>query len=574
MAPCRTWVDGATRAATLLAAAGLVASCGGTTPPPGSADPATVGPSAPASGSAGLASPGATVAAGPSAGPVSPGAVDDTAWILDPTAMAVDLDLTLDADKTVEAVVPIEGGSVSATGADGTVYTLDIPANALLTATLIGLTPVTSVGGLPFGGQQTHAVQLSPDGLFLYAPAVLTIAPVRPIPPGEQLPFGYEADGKDVILAQPVIESTAIQISVPHFSGNGVTRGLLADIEPDRRRIGGDAERRLTDALNAEVIRIRQEGGEFQGAFLSAAYEAAMLEFEQQVVVPRVAAAGESCAKGRLAIESVMSLDRQRQLLGLPSTASGLERYPGLVEKAARVCVIEEFELCVEDHVIHRMAMVWRSMERQFELLSLIGLELDAGPLREARELTVQCLTFKLKLESTGTVDAADGGYESTVTSEVTLRFDPDADTISGDAPLVNTAFTFKSPCGATSVKGGGDLVVNKLRILTARPDQFESRDLDLLLSYMPGPTSESAKIKICGSSGGRLPIPPFPAWTSTFLATHIAELDTDGASGGGYIALDWEVFGDEYYARKEWIRETRNIVEAGTFKLYHTPGA
>ena len=75
------------------------------------------------------------------------------------------------------AVIPIEGGSVSATGTDGTVYTLDIPANALLTETSIGLTPVTSIGGLPFGGEQTHAVQLSPDGLFLYEPAVLTIAP-------------------------------------------------------------------------------------------------------------------------------------------------------------------------------------------------------------------------------------------------------------------------------------------------------------------------------------------------------------------------------------------------------------
>ena len=177
-------------------------------------------------------------------------------------------------------------------------------------------------------------------------------------------------------------------------------------------------------------------------------------------------------------------------------------------------------------------------------------------------------------MESTGTLDVPDGGYESTVTSEVMLRFDPDASRISGEATLVNTAFTFKSPCGATSVKGDGDFVVNRLRILSARPDQFDSSEINFLLNYMPGPTSESAKVKICGSSGRRLPIPPFPAWTSTFLATHIAELDTDGANGGGYVAIDWEVFGDEYYAKKEWIKETDNIVEAGTFKLYHVPGA
>ena len=47
------------------------------------------------------------------------------------------------------------------------------------------------------------------------------------------------------------------------------------------------------------------------------------------------------------------------------------------------------------------------------------------------------------------------------------------------------------------------------------------------------------------------------------------------GSIGGGWIALDWEIFGNEYYAKKEWIKEANgNIVEAGTFKLYHTPGA
>ena len=564
MASRRAWVGGAGRVAAALAAAAFVASCGGTGPPAGSPDPGSANP--------GSANPGTS--AGPTAVGASPGAAEDTAWILDPAAVPVDLALTLDNAGAVEAVIPIEGGSVSTTGADGTVYTLDIPANALLTETSIGLTPVASVGGLPFGGQQTYAVQLSPDGLFLYSPAVLTIVPAQPIPPGEQLPFGYEADGRDVILAQPVIGSTDIQISVPHFSGSGVTRGLLADIEPDRRRIGGDAERRLTAALNAEVIRIRQEGGEFQGAFLSAAYEATMLEYERQVVVPRVAVAGESCAKGRLAIESVISLERHRQLLGVSSTASGLERYPGLVEKAARVCIVEEFELCAEEHVIHRMALVWRSMERQFAVFGMFGQALDEAPLREARELTVKCLTFRLKVESTGILDVADGGYESTVTSEVMLRFDPDESRISGEAVLVNTAFKFKAPCGATSITGDGDFAVNRLQILSARPDQFDSREIDFLVNYMPGPTSESAKIKICGSSGPSLPLPPFPAWTNTFLATHIAELDTDGANGGGYIAIDWEVFGDEYYAKKEWIKESGTIIETGTFKLYHTPGA
>ena len=522
---------------------------------------------------AGSAAPGSSSSLETSANPGSGADLGDLAWIFDSQAQPTDVAVALDAGKTVEALIPIEGGSLSATGADGTVYTLDIPKDALLTETTIGLTPVASISGMPFG-EQTYAVQFSPDGLFLYNAAVLTIAPVEAIPVGEQIAFGYLADGKDVILASPVFDSSEIEIQVQHFSGNGVTRGLLADIEPERRRLGGDAERRLSAAMSAELIRIRQEGGEWQGAQVAAAFEEALRQFEEQVVKPRVAAAGESCAAGRLAIETVLKLESQRQILGASEGGSGIDKYPGLVEKVARVCVLEEFELCVEDHVIHRMAMVWRGYERQFAVIGLLGVQLDDAVLREARELTIKCLTFKVKLESTGILDVDDGGYESRVTSEVTVRFDPDSSKISGDGPLVNEEFEFRSPCGATSITGGGTFEVVNLKILVARPDEFNPDDVNFLLTYMPGATSESAKIKICGSSGPPLALPAFPAWTSTFLATHINELDTSGEFGGGYAITGFEILGDEYFAKAEWIKESGQIVEVGTFKIYHTPGA
>lgn len=44
-------------------------------------------------------------------------------------------------------------------------------------------------------------------------------------------------------------------------------------------------------------------------------------------------------------------------------------------------------------------------------------------------------------------------------------------------------------------------------------------------------------------------------------------------ATDSGYITSDWEIFGDEYFAKKVWIKENSEIVETGTFKLYHTPG-
>jgi hypothetical protein len=497
-------------------------------------------------------------------------------WIFETPADPIQVGVELDSGKTVEAVIPVEGGTLSVTGADGTLYTLEIPSDALLNETTIGMTPVTNISGMPFGSEQTYAVQLSPDGLYLQNFAILTITPAEEIPLAEQIVFGYQAEGEDLILAAPVVDSSEIKIQVLHFSGNGVTQGLLADIEPVRQRLGGDAERRLQNAVSEALARERQrqlsgqsEGGEDINDIFSEAFR----QYVEQVIKPRVAAAGESCANGQLAIQTVLSFERQVQLLGMSEDfLAGIPELPELMETAARVCVIEEFELCVDEHVIHRMLPVWKGFERQYALLGIP----ESAALREARDLTIKCLTFNLKFESTGTLNAGDGGYESTVTSDITLRYNPDKGVlgiIEGEAPTVNDAFEWFSPCGAESVLGDGSpFKVFNLEILDEPDDQY-GHVRDFVLFYLPGNTTESATMNICGSAGS-LPIPPFPAWTSTFLVTHIDELAMGSSvTDSGYLAVDWEIFGDEYFAKKEWIKENGEIVETGTFKLYHTPG-
>lgn len=496
-------------------------------------------------------------------------------WIFDTPVAPIDVGVVLDTAKTVEAVIPVEGGTISATGTDGTVYTMEIPRDALLDETTIGLTPVTSVSGMPFGGEQTYAVQLSPEGLFLYKIAVLTITPAEPIPVGEQLVFGYLADGKDLTLAPPVVDSSEIKVQVLHFSGNGVTKGLLADIEPVRERLGGNLERRMNQAVAEHLGKSRD--AQLRGEAIELPdFESVFRAFEEQVVKLRVGAAGESCAAGRLAIQTVLGLERQRQLLGMSTGGHGLDEYPGLLDTAARVCVQEEFELCVEDHVIHRMAGVWRSLEHQF---AVMGESLDQALFREAQDLTIKCLTFRLAFESTATVRApGGGGYESSVTSEITLRLNLGEDRIRGEAPLVNEAFEYFTPaCVATGVRGGGGpFRVLQLKILTGKHDQFstgpatdDGREVNFLLTYLPGDTSESA-ILSCPDDPP-VTLPTFPHWTDAFVVTHAAELDSNA---GGYNAIDWEVFGDEYFAKKEWTRQVEEFVDAGTLKLYHTPGA
>ena len=152
-------------------------------------------------------------------------------YIFNTTAKPIDVGVVLETGGTVESLIPVEGGVISATAADGTLYKLEIPADALLKETLIGLTPVTSISSMPFGSEQTYAVQLSPEGLFLQNFAILTITPAVEIPIGEQIMFGYQGIGSDLLLAAPVADSSEIKINVLHFSGYGVTSGSM-DILP------------------------------------------------------------------------------------------------------------------------------------------------------------------------------------------------------------------------------------------------------------------------------------------------------------------------------------------------------
>jgi hypothetical protein len=91
----------------------------------------------------------------------------------------------------------------------------------------------------------------------------------------------------------------------------------------------------------------------------------------------------------------------------------------------------------------------------------------------------------------------------------------------------------------------------------------------DLVFTYYPGDTSESFTVT-CEDQ------PPFtapasPLWTGAFLVLHEVEMSQ---AAGGFVLDGWEILGDEYYAKREWINEDAGLglTEAGTAKLYHLP--
>lgn len=555
------------------------------------------------------AAPGGSPADKPPAGSSQKGKSPGADFIFSPPAEPASASVSPDSARSVEKTIPVAGGEIQAQGADGTLYTLQVPGDALEVDTTIKMTPA-AVAGLPFGQGPALAVQLEPDGLAFLNYVTLTITPKEEIPLKEQIFFGFQAGGKDVILAAPAADSREIRLKLLHFSGAGVTKGLLADIEPLRERLGGDAERRIQSEVGERLQRERQRqllgGDDKEITGLDEILSDAFTRYEKEVVAPRVAAAGESCAAGRLALQTVLGYERQRQLLGAADD-SGLSKYADLIDTVSRVCMKEEYELCASQHIIHRIIPVWLGMERQRQLL---GSE-NSALLKEGEELVKKCLTFELQFHSESNFDAGGGdGFTSSVDAKIPLKFDPGKMSITGTTALVNQDFEFRvKGCSTNSQRGGSSVAVMSLvPVSDTRSLQDQLGHVrDFTLMYFPERTSEVFTVK-CKDS----PLytsPPSGLWWSVYLVLHAEELQTGGeagaappapampdmsgmlagaesgfampmlpvpmvSQGAGFQVTDWEVFGNDYFAKKEWIKDdgSLGISEVGTLKLYHRP--
>jgi hypothetical protein len=119
------------------------------------------------------------------------------------------------------------GGEITATGADGTRYTLKVPAGALAEAEQISVTPVKRFGGLPFGGAALGA-ELTPNGLTFATPATLTIKSRRPLSKA-LIGFAY-ANSSRVLEAQAPSGSRRSRVlQIEHFSTGAVAGSTPAD---------------------------------------------------------------------------------------------------------------------------------------------------------------------------------------------------------------------------------------------------------------------------------------------------------------------------------------------------------
>jgi hypothetical protein len=135
-----------------------------------------------------------------------------------------------------QAVAAASGGSLTATAADGTAYSLQIPAGAVVDDVTITMTPLVGVAGLPAGSQFVAGVQFGPDGLQLYKPAILTITLPAGVDASQIAGLEYEGQGAAVRLTPMQVSGQTLTYFVTHFSGflaatdfDGILRRLFEE---------------------------------------------------------------------------------------------------------------------------------------------------------------------------------------------------------------------------------------------------------------------------------------------------------------------------------------------------------
>jgi hypothetical protein len=129
--------------------------------------------------------------------------------------------LTTEVDPLHSAsgtVTPLDGGRVTTTAADGTIYTLDVPAGAVAAPATVTLTPVIDLSGLSQPLAPLAAVRAEPSGLQFARPSRLTIDVPAGVPSSALAALLISDHGTRGELTPVATGTTSLALQVEHFS--------------------------------------------------------------------------------------------------------------------------------------------------------------------------------------------------------------------------------------------------------------------------------------------------------------------------------------------------------------------
>lgn len=219
------------------------------------------------------------------------------------------------AHAVTKEILTDQGGTITATGADGTTFTLTIPKNALAIDTAITMTPVSSLQGVTFSDGVVEAVQLTPDGLSFLQPASLTITPAHAIPVNRQIPFAYQGQGQHLHLALLTKDTSKITFPILHFTGYGVGGGSSGDSAGIAQHSAG-ATKDDYDAQVAEILQEARNGTISEDDAFAQARKVLDQEYQDVVVSAMEEAAVGPEEDVNAGIQTALGWAREYELLG------------------------------------------------------------------------------------------------------------------------------------------------------------------------------------------------------------------------------------------------------------------
>jgi hypothetical protein len=361
------------------------------------------------------------------------------------SAPPTNLTITLDESASVSALIPQKGGSMSATLANGLVYTLAIPEGALLSDQEVTMTPIRSIDGLPFSGGLIGGVQLEPDGTSLMAPATLTLTIPKGYDQKTLVGFAYHGTGTGFHLTPVNGDGSTVTLSILSFSGHGAASGTNQEASNQAGRSTGSAaddyEQQAADVINGARSR-----GELNDSEIKKITEL-WKDYYDKVVKPALQAATSDDSKIDAAVNMFLNWWRQSQLLGLDDDlASRITEGTALTFKGLKNAFDKAYQRCISNQDIQESG----NMVKRLYQLELLGGS-DSGYTLEGKSKEFErCLRFRVNFESILTATTAmEQEIVSHVAGTVVLKADkanpdPFLQVVRGRGDLVFKEYTSK----------------------------------------------------------------------------------------------------------------------------------
>jgi len=543
--------------------------------------PAPLGPQAPVPGGGGTPDTGGP---GPSPSPSpTPGPID-----LDFTGPAspVTVDANADTGRTARSRIGPNGGTLTATGADGVTYRLTIPPEALLSDAEITLTPLASVDGLPLSGGLVAGAQLGPDGLRFHTPVTLELENLPAVPAGEETGFAYHGEGRELHLYAPEVDPSKTSFKLMHFSGVGIARGTDAERRAQLERDTTDAEGRLSQRASEFLQRAREQALRGDPADdLDAQLEPLWRAYHDQVIEPLTRAARTDDRLLQRAFVKWASWERQMQLLGYEGLQAERQARETDIREAIKHAHRRSYERCVQDHRLeeietivaaHRTAQLW-------------GIDLGADLDTELQN----CVRFELDFESSIVHEAYrdDAGAEiwraHLRVQDLLLQPDPESRLRvhgSKDAEYLDFEIELPPVTGGCWQDDNGEFQATHplqvhslgidLNVIEAADGSYEPPETsigEITLQMTPYLTREWVYYVTCGASTG---VGHYHGFGGTaWFQLHRDEL---ASPTEGFRLTDWQRPGGSLWARKTYSRSKplsgRPTTEQTTIEIWHRP--